>query len=74
MDKCRAYCNRIQIISLKENFFNLPNHGYVELSKDVNSYKILLFSENGLKKSDFEVIFLLFIIYYNEVCFDVSVA
>ena len=69
MDKCKAYCNRIQIISLKENFFNLPNHGYVELFKDVNSYKLLLYSENGLKKIDFEVIIFLFIIYYNEVGF-----
>ena len=69
MDKCKAYCNRIQIISLKENFFNLPNHGYVELFKDVNSYKLLLYSENGLKKIDFEVIIFLFIINYNEVGF-----
>ena len=42
MDKLKAYSYRIQIISKKENFFNLPNHGYVELIKDQNSYKLII--------------------------------
>ena len=57
MDKLKAYSYRIQIISKKENFFNLPNHGYVELIKDQNSYKLILSSENDLKKFEFEVSF-----------------
>ena len=55
MDKLKSYSRKIQITSIKENFFNLSNHGYVELYKDVNCFKLVLLSENNLKKSEFEV-------------------
>jgi hypothetical protein len=67
MDKLKAYSYRIQIISKKENFFNLPNHGYVELIKDLNSYKLIISSENDLKKIEFEVSFLFLFFMLREI-------
>jgi len=52
----KVYSKRISVESKKEQPFNLPNHGLIEIIKDPNFYRLILLLVNGEKKSEFNVI------------------
>jgi len=49
-------CEKIFIISKRINFFNFPNHGFVEIVPDIDSYKLILSSTEKFIRSEFKVI------------------
>jgi hypothetical protein len=56
MKLLEAYCKRIKIVTQKEIF--LPYDGFICIKQVDSSNKMLILTENGSKKTEFEVILL----------------
>jgi hypothetical protein len=53
----KSFCKKIQVKTQKNNsFFNIPNYGLVDIIKDKDCYKLVLYSENEIFKTEFEVV------------------
>jgi hypothetical protein len=65
----KSFCNKIQVKTKKDNeFFNIPNVGLVEIKKDLDCYKLVLSSENGIFTTEFEVIISIILILFFNFC------
>ena len=54
-EEFKVYCKRIKVNSKKDNFFNMANHGFVQIKKGVNCYELKLLCVNGISKLELDV-------------------